>query len=106
MNGSYINETKVQYPCEDYIGNATWFNANVTVNENNDTASVYINGELKTTALQMSFPYKPSGGVMVLNGFENVINFRHLQILPDQSRQTICTMFSSLLKISFSKEQS
>ena len=90
MNGTYLNDTEEEYECEEEIGSRTWFNVKVVVEENNDTASLYINGQLKTSDLPMKFPKHIGGGIMVLNGFHNIISFRDVTVSPDPG-----TLYSS-----------
>ena len=61
---------------------AEWFNVKVTVST--ATASgqvkVYMKGTLVTT-FNPRYPIKRSGGVLVANGYKNVVYYKNFQIL-------------------------
>ena len=56
-----------------------WFTVRVEVTSDK-SVKIYLNNDL-VTSLTAHFPTKGRGGVMVINGFDNVIQFRKFSII-------------------------
>ena len=61
---------------------AEWFNVKVTVSTATPAGEVkvYLDGAL-VTSFNPRYPIKRRGGILVANGYQNVIHFRNFQLL-------------------------
>ena len=62
---------------------AEWFHVNLTVStaSPSDEVKVYMEGAL-VTSWNPRYPIKNRGGVLVANGYQNVVHFRKFKIVP------------------------
>ena len=61
-----------------------WFKLVVSTATPSGEVQVYLNGTL-VRSWNPHYPIKSSGGVLVANGFKNVVHFRKFQIVPQPS---------------------
>ena len=68
------------YPCT-YAKHSTWFNVKLVVSADTQKASIYLDGELLTDNHDPKLPHRPSAGVVVANGYDNIVYFKKLHVL-------------------------
>ena len=74
--------------CPELVNFGTWYNVKVVVEENLDTSSIYVNEHLMTYSQKMRLPYHIGGGIVVLNGYNNTIYFKHLEIVSEAGKNS------------------
>ena len=78
---NYDNGVEDKYLEQVNIG--SWYTVKVVVEENLDTSSIYVNEHLMTCSQKMRLPYYIGGGIVLSNGHDTAIYFKHLQIVPE-----------------------
>ena len=68
-------------PCSKHVPMNQWFKLAVELTANADTAWVYLNGALVTNSHPMYFPHRASGGIIVGNGYDNIVRFKDLRVM-------------------------
>ena len=58
----------------------TWFNVKVVVSNSKDTVEIYLDDKLVTDSQRMNLERSASGGIVVANGFENIVRFKNLKV--------------------------
>ena len=83
VNGKVNAETYVALKCAERVTSKKWFNVKIVIEEieNLDRAVIYVNDKLLTDTLKMKHSKNVGGGVIVLNIYNNILNFKNLQTL-------------------------
>ena len=58
-----------------------WSTLRVVVDKDQETSAIYLNDELAMN-IKMLMPVRVSGGVVVANGWEDIVNFKNLNVVP------------------------
>ena len=58
----------------------TWYNLTIHVTGRTNTTEVYLNDDVITNSLTFSRPVVPSGGIVGVNGYENVMRFKNFKL--------------------------
>ena len=67
--------------CPELPRAATWFNVEVVVKEDASAATIFLNGK-QVVVQAMKLPKHIGGGIVVANGYENIVQFRNLHVIP------------------------
>ncbi|KAL9964960.1 hypothetical protein ACROYT_G028677 [Oculina patagonica] len=78
LNGNKVATTKGSCPNGNQSG-GVWFSVRVEVNSDK-SVDIYLNNDLMTS-LTANFDTQGRGGVMVQNGYENIIQFRNFNLI-------------------------
>ena len=68
--------------CPGVLSFDSWFNVIVVVDKSKDAASLYLYGKTVTDSQAMKLPKLAAGGLIVGNGFKNVVTMKKLKTVP------------------------
>ena len=70
-----------QVHCQNYAPLQAWFNLKVKVTAGENTVDVFIDGVQVISPDPMHFPPRASGGIVVPNGYGNIVRYKNIQVI-------------------------
>ena len=99
VNGvpTFTNAISAACPGQNPPKGGEWFDVRVEVNDKK--AKIYLAGKL-VREVTPHYPAKGRGGVLVANGFENVVNFRNFNISHYEDKYLVTSCFGATTGVS------
>ena len=68
------------FSCSNHAPIETWFNVKLEVFANSSLVFIYLDNVLITNTHTMRYSHRASGGIIVGNGYNNIVQYKNLQV--------------------------